>query len=140
MLEEFGYGSQVRTWFEDFFRWKRIGISRGRGRRQGRSRYTIGAVKTGNRHLGPDTLEAALHGAAYPFLDLGETRSARVCISHCTGPRAATQQLIHRHAGALAFDVPQRRIDTGKRGHLCRAAAPVRCAVEELPCFLNLFW
>ena len=48
-------------------------------------------------------------------------------------PRLAAEQLVDRHVGALALDVPQRLIDAAHRVVEHRAVAPIRADVHRLP-------
>ena len=48
----------------------------------------------------------------------------------------APEEVPHRRAEQLAFDIPQRHVDTGNSGHGDRASPPVGAAVQVLPnCF-----
>jgi hypothetical protein len=53
---------------------------------------------------------------------------ARDCIPHL-----AAEQLVHRHAGALALDVPQRHIHRAQHVVVHRAVPPVGLEVRALP-------
>src|SRR5262245_55646429 len=44
-----------------------------------------------------------------------------------------TEQLVQRHTSTLAFDVPERCIDSTQRVHEDRAVAPVRALIHRLP-------
>ena len=99
----------------------------------------VRSLQSGNRHLGANHLEAAFHGVPHAVFDLGKVIAARVRVGERSHTRAPAQQLIDRHAGALALDVPQRHVDAGERRHLHRAAPPVRPAIEVLPDILDGF-
>src|SRR5690242_15763062 len=99
---------QVRRWFEDLLRRKRIGMARNPGRHCGRPRYSISSLEARDCNLRAHTLEAAFHGVANSVLDLGEARSASVGICPSPNPCAAAEQLIDWHTGAFPLNVPKR--------------------------------
>ena len=50
---------------------------------------------------------------------------------------APAEQLVERHAGHLALDVPQRGVDSGDRAHRHRPPPPVGPAIKVLPNVLD---
>ena len=82
--------------------------------------------------------EALLHAAAGVLLDLGEAGAAGVVVAVGAVPHLAAEQLIERHAGALALDVPQRDVDAAHRVEEHAAVPPVRAHVARLPDVLDL--
>ena len=87
------------------------------------------------RHAGldPDGLEPVVQ----EVVDRGEERlggrAGCVSVRERPTPAPAAQQLVHRQAGDLALDVPQRHVHGRDGGHRDRSAAPVRPAVQVLP-------
>ncbi|MNT18826.1 hypothetical protein D3C72_1540490 [compost metagenome] len=61
-----------------------------------------------------------------------------VAVHHDAGTRCATEQLVQRHIGGLALDVPQRHVYGRDGGHGDRPAAPVGAFIEELPYVFDL--
>ncbi len=89
------------------------------------ARAVVGG-KTGRFHLNADVVEALLDEAVDLVFDSDQVgaRGVDVYASGFTG--LATQQIINRHVGHLAFNVPERLIDTAESVVQNRAIAPVR--------------
>ena len=92
----------------------------------------------GRRHLHAHVAEAPLHAGARVLFDLGEAVAARVVVAVGAVTHLAAEQLIERHAGALALDVPERHVDAAHRVEQHRAVAPVPAHVARLPDVLDL--
>ena len=78
------------------------------------------------------------HALARVVLDLLEVAPARVEVAGGAEAAFAAQQLVERHAGALALDVPQRDVHAAHRVEQHRAVAPVRAHIRRLPDVLDL--
>src|SRR5207249_3939063 len=72
----------------------------------------LGAVTA---HLDAHMAEALFDLRAHAVFDLLEVRATGVAIAIDGEPALPAQQLINGHAGALAFDVPQRHVQSAER-------------------------
>ncbi len=66
-----------------------------------------------------------------------DVSAVRVAIDCDAFARGAAEQLVNRHAEALAEDVPERNVHGGDRGHRDGPAPPIRTFVEVLPGIFN---
>ena len=78
------------------------------------------------------------HPHAGVLFHFREARAAGVEIAIRPVPDLAAEQLIERHPGALALDVPERDVDAAHRVEEHRPVAPVRAHVARLPDVLDL--
>ncbi len=87
--------------------------------------------------LDADVAQALRHEAADFLGQLVERRS--VGMSVCRGGLAAlsAEELVHRHPGHLALDVPEGHVDARNRVVLRRSIAPVGVVVHRLPDILD---
>ncbi len=121
----------------------RVGRADGLVRLCAGSRRWCGAARavarvTGGRYLDADVTEALFHPPTRALFDLGEAGAAGVVVAIRAVPHFAAEQLIERHPGALALDVPQRDVDAAHRVEEHRTVAPVRAHVARLPDVLDL--
>src|SRR5882724_748080 len=66
--------------------------------------------------LDPDVRETALHRSAYALDDAIEGgRFAGVIVHRNSDPAPAAEQLVNRHVGSLAFQIPERHINAAER-------------------------
>jgi hypothetical protein len=82
--------------------------------------------------------EALLHPPPRALLDLGEARAAGVVVAVRSVTHLAAEQLIERHPGTLALDIPERDVDPAHGVEQHRTVAPVRAHVGRLPDVLDL--
>ena len=97
----------------------------------------VGLVDTGNAALRADRLVAHIDVTADRIDRLLEVGPVGVAVDQHPVAAAPAEQLVERHAGHLALDVPQRGVDSGDRAHRYRPAPPVGAAVEVLPDILD---
>ena len=106
-------------------------------RRLGLRGHPVHGLDPGHRGLDPDRLVAELQVLADRIKQRRDVRTGRVPVGAQPVPGRPAEQLVDRHPGQLALDVPQRHVHRGDRGHRHRAAAPVRGPVQELPGVLD---
>src|SRR5450759_1099702 len=87
------------------------------------------------RHAGLDTdgLEAIVQEVVDRCEERLDGSAGCVSVRERPTPAPAAEQLVHRQAGDLALDVPQRHVHGRDGRHRDRSAAPVRPAVQVLP-------
>ncbi len=111
--------------------------SRARGRRRrGAARAVAGVA--GRADLHADVPKAACHPGARVLFHFREAGAARVVVAVGAVPDLAAEELIERHPGALALDVPERDVHAAHRVEEHRPVAPVRAHVARLPDVLDL--
>ena len=103
----------------------------------GLGRDAVDGLDPGDRGLDPDRLVAQLQVLTDRVEERGQVRAGGVPVGAQPVPGRPAQELVDRHPGELALDVPQRHVHGGDRGHRDRAAAPVRGPVQELPGVLD---
>ena len=65
--------------------------------------------------------------------NLIQAGTVHMAVHRNTGAHFAAEQVVHRHIGHLAFDVPKGHINTGNRVVHNGTAAPVSVLMHELP-------
>ena len=103
----------------------------------GLGRDAVDGLDAGDRGLDPDRLVAEFQVLADRVEERGQVRAGGVPVGAQPVPGRPAEELVDRHPGQLALDVPQRHVHRGDRGHRDRAAAPVRGPVQELPGVLD---
>ncbi len=91
-----------------------------------------------NAALGANRLKAQLFVLRVVIHHFINGVTGGVAIDHHARAGGAAQQLINRHVGRFAFDIPQRHIDRRDRRHGDRATTPVGPFVEVLPDVFDL--
>ena len=99
--------------------------------------HAVGLVESRHAGLHADRLVAHLDVAPDGFDRFAVIAAVGVTVDHHPVTASAAEQLIDRHAGALALDVPQRHVDCGNCRHRHRPAAPVSAAIQVLPDILD---
>src|SRR6266446_738250 len=89
--------------------------------------------------LDADVRETALHRSAYTLDDAIEgCRFARVIVNRNSDPAPTTEQLVNRHVGSFAFQIPERHINAAERQiHGC-VVSPERTHIAALPNVFDL--
>ena len=87
--------------------------------------------------LHADDLNAILHESLHAVADLFQSAAVRMAVNARSLAHLAAQQVINRHVGHLALDVPQRLIHAGDRVVEHGAVAPVSADHAHLPDVLN---
>ena len=100
-------------------------------------RDAVGLVQAGDRGLDADGLVAEVQVVLEVGAEVLQRGSAGVAVDHDALAGRTAEELVDRHAGGLALDVPQRDVDGGDRRHGHRSAAPVGALVEVLPGVLD---
>src|SRR5262252_6925761 len=88
--------------------------------------------------LDADVAEAAFAQLGYAVLELLHVTTAGMAVTIHGEAALAAEELIDRHAGALALDVPQGLIYSAERVVQHRTVAPVGTRVGGLPEILDI--
>ena len=143
MREQFRYRPQICARLPRFDGRHRVSVappSRHRIRRSPcrgsgflRASDTVCPDRARYRDLRSNDLEAAFRCAAHLVFDFVEIPAARVCVAKYALTGFTAEQRVDRQIGAFAFDVPERGVDPGERGHQHRTAPPVGASKKHLP-------
>jgi hypothetical protein len=88
--------------------------------------------------LRANVTHAFAHEAPCDFGDGFRRLASRVAINGHAGATLPTEQLIERHPGAFALDVPERGIDSAEGVHEHGTVAPIRTLIHRLPEVLDV--
>ncbi len=95
-------------------------------------------LEPGRGHLHPDVVVPVLCKGSDAVLNLPVLGAAGVDVDGRRVPRLPSPQVVYRHAGHLALDVPQRLVDAAQRVVQHGTVAPVRRHIAGLPDVLDV--